>query len=597
MIIDPIPLSGPSITQREIEYAADAAATGWNARATLYVQRLQTLMAGYAGQRYALATSSGTAAIHLALLAMGIKRGDEVLLPELADFSLASCVLHVGATPVFCDVDARTLCLDPDSAAARISPRTRCMAIAHMYGQPCDMTVLLELAKRHKLLLLEDATQGLGSLYQNRPAGSFGHFSLFSFHNTNPVAAGEGGMLLCSSREHIALADKLGSGGRSAADPQIHDLAGYNYGMSNLSAAVALAQMERVDEILQHKGQVFDWYAERLRDIPGLGLNSRRPGIGNSRWMPLLFLDRGRHDPRDFQARLQRSRVLAGRISPPLSSMPLFRGADGSGPQSGGADNPVAHDVAGRVFVLPGGNNLLEEDVDYVCGVIRALLADSSLPSATARPTGWLGYKSDLLEFFARIRQEGFSLPFTQRGADYALQLVRPEDLLDPERIAFFTRLRRDNQPIFLVRVPVSEQGTRELLTRYIAGRDTLLFVVTGPDGLWGQVGLESFDYQKRECKLDALIMRDDAPAGVGAAACDALFAWAKNTLGLKRIFNHIVGSNDKSRLLAAAHRFTSLHRMSLYKESLAEKEVVHPMYVPGHETPDETLVISVKEL
>ena len=588
MIIDPIPLSGPSITHREIECAADAAAVGWNAKAANYINAFQRQVANAAGQRYAFATSSRAGALHIALLALGVGPGDEVLVPEIADISAAACVTWTGAKPVFCDVDPATLCLSPLSAAGNISSRTKGMIAVHLYGQPCQMVPLTELAASRSLFLVEDATQGLGNLYHGRPAGSFGIFSVFSFAGEEVVTCGEGGMLLGSNQALMDKAAKLGSMGRSPDNPFIYNAVGYNYAMSNLQAAIGVAQMERLDELLDKKRRIFEWYQERLGNVPGVGLNVPLSGCRGSYLMTTLGFSDASILRHDFLKKLLASRVVCKPVYYPLSSMPMFAKAD----------NAVAYGAGVRAIVLPSGHNRTEEEVEYVSSVIKTLLADRCAKSALATPTGWLKYKSDVLEFLAEIKIYGLCLPFIHNEEEFSLQALTVEDSKNPETIAFLTAFRRDNMHAFLRHFEITEDHVRSTMEHYLElARDFILFFVIRNGERLGHIGLDDFSFQDHECVVEGLMMRSDAGPGVAAAASETLYEWAGKALGIKRVYNHVVGGNTRVRLLASAQGFKEINRTALYRQKVADGVVFRPMYIQGHDKPDEYFVFSVKDL
>lgn len=594
MIVDPILLAGPSITHREIECVADAAAIGWNMRDVEYIHKLQNTMRAYTGHRFAFATANRTCAMHLAMLALGIGPGHEVLVPEIADISAALCVTHVGAKPVFCDVDPLTLCLCPRSAAAKITPAARAIIPVHMYGQPCDMDALLDLAEKHALAVVEDAAQGLGSLYKGRRAGSFGLFTVFSFNGREAVVSGEGGMLLTSDEKLMARAAKLGSQGRSQDSPFVYDEAGFNYAMSNVQAALGYAQMERLAALLEKKEQIHGWYRDRLNGFPGVRLNAELEEYSASYLMNVLFVDDPTLLRTEFMRRLQASKVLCRPVPYPLSTQPVFASIAGAV----STENPVAYSTGARALLLPSGHNRTEEEVEYVCATVMTLLADRQSPRAAVAPTGWLKYKSDVLETLARIKTEGLVLPFTHEGAEYELRALTGKDAGDPEVIRFLADFRRENMHVFLRHHEVTDEFMRETMSNYVdRARDFLLFFVAKGNILHGHMGLDDFAFQKRECLAEGFMMRKDAPRGLAAAAADAMYAWARETLGIVRVYNHVVGSNKPVRLLAASQGFREINRTALYKQEYPDGAVFRPMYIQGHDQPDEYFVFSAKDL
>lgn len=588
MIIDPILPQGPSITHHEIEHVTSACATGWNMKSGSYISAFRQKMVQITGQKHALALSSCTGAMHIALAALGLKQGDEVLVPDLADFAVAACVTYCGAIPVFCDVDPDTLCLSAEDAASKITPRTRGLIAVHLYGQPCRMTPLAELASKNGLFVLEDATQGIGSSYNGRPAGSFGHFAAFSFKGNKSVVAGEGGMLLTSDDLLFDRAARLAAGGRAADNPFAYDRVGFNYSISALQAALGFAQTSRLDDLMARKKQIHSWYRERLADTPGIRLNPVPPNSEPSFLTNLLFIDDENIQRSKMIMQLHASSILVEPVYFPISSMPMFKEAQ----------TPAAYAASVKTICLPSGHNRTEEEVDYICAAIKQLLAEPGRDRAEVPPSGWLKYKSDILKFFAKAKKHGLTIPFEHDGHSYALKAVTASDINDSELLKKFVRWREASSLAFLTRTAVTEDAMRQILDTYItAVRDYILFIIADGEHLYGQVGLNDFAFHKNECCIDGLYIENHAPKGLAAAACETIFSWAEKSLDIINIFNHVVASNKKVRLLAAAQGFREISRTALYREKIPGGEVFRPMYMPGHDTPDEYLLVCKKTL
>ncbi len=242
-----ISITRPSITPLEIEYVQDAIANGWGSRCYDYIYRFEKQFAAYEGTAFALATSSCTGAIHLALMALGVEKDDEVIIPDITWIASVEPVLYIGAKPVFVDVLPDNWCIDPQKVEAAITPKTKAILVVHVYGNLVDMDSIMAIAKRHNLVVLEDAAEGLGSEYKGRKAGSIGHAGVFSFHGTNTISTGEGGMLVTSDPRVHERAKILNDHGR---DPKVGrtfwmEEYGYKYKMSNLQAAMGCAQIEK----------------------------------------------------------------------------------------------------------------------------------------------------------------------------------------------------------------------------------------------------------------------------------------------------------------------------------------------------------------
>jgi perosamine synthetase len=362
--------AGPSITQKEIEYVCDAVSHGWNENWDAYLKRFEKAFADYVGTRFALCTSSCTGALHLALLGLGLGPGDEVLVPEISWVATASAVVYTGAMPVFVDVDPETWCLDPAAAARAVTPRTRAVIPVHLYGHPTDMVAITQLARAYNLKVLEDAAPALGAEVHRKKVGGLGHAATFSFQGAKIMVTGEGGMFVTDDEALFERVRHLGDHGRHPHIPFFISAVGYKYKMSNLQAALGLAQLERIEELVARKRQIFGWYRQRLAGVPGLQLNVERPWARNIYWMSSVVLDESLGISRDaLIAGLKQRQIDSRPFFPPMSSFPMFTNRAEA--------NPVAYRIARQGLNLPSGHNLTEEIVDRVCGSLRDVLGVS----------------------------------------------------------------------------------------------------------------------------------------------------------------------------------------------------------------------------
>jgi len=367
-----IVITKPSISELEIEYVNDAIRNGWGSKCYDYIYRFEKEFAAYQGQRYALATSSCTGAIHLALMALGVKAGDEVIVPEITWIASVEPILYIGAKPVFVDVLPDTWCIDPAKIEEAITPRTKAIIPVHVYGNLCEMDAIMRIARKNKLVVLEDAAEGLGSEYKGRKAGSIGDAGVFSFHGTKTISTGEGGMVVTDREDVLARAKILNDHGR---DPRIGktfwmEEYGYKYKMSNLQAAMGCAQIERADELVGKKRQIFAWYKEFLTGFP-CQLNPELSGTKNSFWMPTAVIDESFSFDRDalFSSMKQNS-IDSRPFFYPLSSLPMFEAR----PQ-----NKVSYNIYPRGINLPSHHQLSREDIGRVCDCIKAFVLKKSL--------------------------------------------------------------------------------------------------------------------------------------------------------------------------------------------------------------------------
>jgi perosamine synthetase len=358
--------AGPSISAREASYALDAARYGWNDQWNKYLSRFERSFAEFIGVKHSLAFSSCTGALHVALLALGIGTGDEVIVPELTWVATANAVLYTGATPVFADVEEDSWCLDADSVAARITPRTKAVIPVHLYGQPARMDRILSVAEAHDLFVVEDAAPSIGAEFEGQRTGSFGHFGCFSFQGAKLLVTGEGGMLLTNDTKLYERAHKIWDQGRVPGSFWI-DTNGWKYKMSNIQAAIGLGQLERVDELVEAKRRIFGWYALGLEGVPHLRLNREIPGTRSIYWMTSIYLEESSPLSREaLRAELKKRNVDTRDVFPAISQYPIWPVKQ--------APQPRGTRIGARGVNLPSGVCLKRQQVQYVCEQIRELL-------------------------------------------------------------------------------------------------------------------------------------------------------------------------------------------------------------------------------
>lgn len=357
----------PSITPREVEYATDAAQNGWGERCYDYIHRFEAAFAAHLGVKHAIASSSCTGALHMGMAALGIGPGDEVILADTNWIASAAPIVHLGATPVFVDIDAESWCLAPENVEAAITPRTKAILAVHIYGNLCDMDALQELAQKHGLHLIEDAAEALGSTHHGRRAGSIGSFSAFSFHGTKTVTTGEGGMFATNDSalyEHVLTLSNHGRA-RGQLKQFWPDMVGFKYKISNIQAAIGLAQMERIDELTARKRAILAHYKAALADLQSIAMNPEPPGMQNGAWMPTVVFDRESGITREaLQQAFGAANIDARVFFHPLSSLPMFTPVTG---------NATAYDIPTRAINLPSFHDMTEEDLGRVTDVLRQL--------------------------------------------------------------------------------------------------------------------------------------------------------------------------------------------------------------------------------
>ncbi|MCA1393349.1 DegT/DnrJ/EryC1/StrS family aminotransferase [Bradyrhizobium sp. IC3123] len=361
----------PSITELETRYAADAAANGWGARCYDYINRFEAAFRDHLGVSHAIATSSCTGALHMGMAALGIGPGDEVIMADTNWIASAAPITHLGATPVFVDIRSDSWCIDPDLVEAAVTPRTKAILAVHLYGNLCDMDRLLAIGERHGIPVIEDAAEAIGSEYFGRRAGSMGRFGAFSFHGTKTVTTGEGGMFVTNDPSLYERVLTLSNHGRSRTQHKQFwpDEVGFKYKMSNLQAALGCAQMDRVADLIGRKRQIFHYYRDRLRDLPGVRMNPEPSNIVNGAWMPTVVFDEATGVSREkLAAAFAADNIDARVFFYPLSGLSMFEAVPG---------NRLAWSIPERAINLPSYHDMTQEEQDRVIAVVRRFLSDN----------------------------------------------------------------------------------------------------------------------------------------------------------------------------------------------------------------------------
>lgn len=367
------PVSQPSIGDRELAYVTDAVKSGWVSSIGKYIEQFETRFAQFCGSRYALAVSNGTTALHLALVSAGIGAGDEVIIPDLTFIATANAAAYTGAKVVPVDIDALTLCIDPSAIERAITPRTRAIIPVHLYGHPAPMDEIMAIAEKGRITVLEDAAEAHGAEFNGRRVGSIGDCGIFSFYGNKVITSGEGGMLTTEDRDIYLKAKLLRDHAMSAERRYWHTEIGYNYRMTNLQAALGVAQMERIEEFLEKRRLLMQWYRNFLAEVPGLRLNAERAGTKNVYWMVCLEVAGLTEASRSDLMRMLRELGVDTRpYFYPVSDMPMYEPAD----------TPVAHAVFPRGINLPSYTDLSEHDVREICDAVKSVVAQVTARAA-----------------------------------------------------------------------------------------------------------------------------------------------------------------------------------------------------------------------
>lgn len=364
-----IPVAAPMLVGNEKAYVMDCLDSSWISSCGQYVEKFETAFARFCGMRHAASCCNGTAALHLALLALGIGSGDEVIVPTLTFVATANAVTYCGARPVFVDSEPLTWTLDPALIEAHITPRTKAIIAVHLYGHPADMDAINAIARRHNLFVIEDAAEAHGAEYKGRRVGTLGDVACFSFYGNKIIATGEGGMVVTDVEKLARRVLQLKGQGMDFERRYWFPIIGYNYRMMNIAAAIGLAQMERVDWHLERRQEIASWYQEILNDVPGLSWQVEQEWGRHVHWLFTVTINDQLSLCRDaLMAELEKRGIETRPVFYPMHVLPPYREAAQANVY------PVAESIARRGLSLPTWAGLTHEDVHYVCDALRASL-------------------------------------------------------------------------------------------------------------------------------------------------------------------------------------------------------------------------------
>ncbi len=360
-----IPVAEPLLAGNELKYVTDCIKSGWVSSLGKYVHDFEQSFAKYCGAKYGIATFNGTVALHLLAATLNLGPGDEVIMPSLTYVASANGIRYTGATPVFVDSERDTWNIDPDVVAAAITPQTKAIMAVHLYGHPANMEPLRAIAGKHNLLLLEDAAEAHGALYQGQRAGALSDASIFSFYGNKVITTGEGGIIVTDNEEWAKRAFFLENQGRTSDNPYWHPEVAYNYRMTNIQAAIGLAQLERIEEMLNIRRRNAAHYNRRLGKVPGLTLPPEAEWAQNVYWMYSVLVDNEFGINRDtLRAKLREKNIDSRPFFYPVHTLPMY---------NTGQLLPVAQDLGRRGLNLPSGATLTPNQIDYICDTLVSI--------------------------------------------------------------------------------------------------------------------------------------------------------------------------------------------------------------------------------
>jgi perosamine synthetase len=362
-----IPISKPYIGAREKELVLDALDSGWVSSIGKYIDEFEVNFARYCGTEYAIAVSNGTTGLHLALAVLGLKPGDEVIIPDLTFVATANAVAYTGATPVLADIEADTLCMDPASVKSLISARTKAIIPVHLYGHPADMDALMEIGDAHGIAVIEDAAEAHGAEYRGRRVGGLGKCGVFSFYGNKVITTGEGGMLTTNDREFYQRAMRLRDHAMSPQRRYFHEERGFNYRITNLQAALGVAQLERIGEFLDRRAEIMSWYEKEIATTDRVRLNRVKNWAKSAFWMVCLEVDWFDEPRRDAFMQALKVRGIDSRpYFCTMSSMPMYKQAA----------MPISARKAQIGLALPSYFELTKLEVQRIGSDVNAVLRE-----------------------------------------------------------------------------------------------------------------------------------------------------------------------------------------------------------------------------
>lgn len=363
-----IPIIKPSLQGNELEYLTDCITSNWISSQGKYVQEFERMFSTLHEDRPTISVSNGTTALHLALMSLGIEAGDEVIVPDITFAASANSVVHCNAVPVLCEVERDSLCIDIESAEMLITPRTKAIMPVHLYGEACNMSRVMDLAHRYNLKVVEDCAEGLGSKWEGKPVGTFGDAATFSFFGNKTVTTGEGGMIVFRESSTCSTAQELRDHGMSRERKYWHEKIGFNYRMTNMQAALGVAQMERFEEIIESKVKLGMRYISLLSGSKKISwLPQVRNEVVNSFWLFTVVLDKSIN--RDFiMAGMKELGVEVRPVFYPLHAMPPFESCLRSKELS------ISRWVSAHGISLPSSVDLTSGEQEYICDRLLQLL-------------------------------------------------------------------------------------------------------------------------------------------------------------------------------------------------------------------------------
>jgi perosamine synthetase len=361
--------ASPALIGNEKKYVLDCLNSNWISSSGKYINKFEKEFAKYHNLKYAVSCNSGTAAIHISLLALDIKKGDEVITTALTYVATINAINYCGAKAILVDIEPDTWCIDVEAIEKSITSKTKAIIVVHLFGHPVNMDKIMMIAKKHKLFIIEDNAQGLGAKYKNKLTGSFGHISTFSFFGSKLITTGEGGMLLTNNKNIADKARIYKSQGQEPGNRYWFPVIGYNYRMTNIEAALGLAQLEKINIHIKNRLKIVNLYFKELREIDNISLPVEKENFKSVYWMFNIYLkDKVKKSRDEIIRSLIKKNIEARYIPYPLNTLPPYREV------YRGKSYPIALKVSERSITLPTHENLTEKDIKYISDCLKKYL-------------------------------------------------------------------------------------------------------------------------------------------------------------------------------------------------------------------------------
>ena len=371
-----IPVCEPFLSDKELENVVDCLRTNWISSKGKYISEFEEKFSAYCGAKYGITTTSGTTALHLALQSLGIGKGDEVIVPTFTMASTVFAVVYGGAKPVLVDSEPETWNINVEKIEEKITSRARAIMPVHIYGHPVDMNPVLRIAEDHKLYVIEDAAEAHGAEYKGKKVGALGHIGCFSFYANKIITTGEGGMVVTNSPNLAEKARSLKDLAFSREKRFLHTDIGFNYKMTNLHAAIGVAQMERIDELADRRRKNASLYINMLKDMKGITLPVEKEWAKNVYWMfSILVGDEFAMDRDALMQELWNKGIETRTFFIPMHEQPVFQRIG----LFAGESYPIAEHLSRKGLYLPSGSGLLEDEIRYICATMLKIQKEATV--------------------------------------------------------------------------------------------------------------------------------------------------------------------------------------------------------------------------